>query len=50
VPWKVGIRIGAPLQPESLFRHDGTDDELRVALARVEREVQALVDPVTARS
>jgi 1-acyl-sn-glycerol-3-phosphate acyltransferase len=41
VPWTLRMRVGAPLAPAELFA--GGDDELPLALARVEGAVRALV-------
>jgi len=47
IPWTIRLRVGPPLEAASLFLPEptlATDDELRQALHRVERAVQALVD------
>jgi 1-acyl-sn-glycerol-3-phosphate acyltransferase len=45
IPWTLRLRIGAPIAAADLFpARDGTDDELRRALGRVEAAVQSLVD------
>ena len=47
VPWTLRMRIGAPIPASELFPRegrDGTDEELRRALPRVQAAVQALVD------
>jgi hypothetical protein len=43
VPSTIRMRIGEPIAPEELF-DGGDDDALRRALARVQAEVQRLVD------
>ncbi len=46
IPWTIRMRIGAPLEAEELFASaddEPLDSELRSALTRVERAVQALV-------
>jgi len=47
VPWTLRLRIGAPIASTDLFPPEtsrGTDDDLRLALPRVQAAVQALVD------
>ncbi len=47
VPWTLRLRIGAPIAAADLFPAalcDGTDADLKRALARVQAAVQALVD------
>ncbi|MDB4928006.1 MAG: phospholipid/glycerol acyltransferase [Myxococcaceae bacterium] len=45
IPWTLRLRIGPPLAPAELFpAREGTDDELRRALVRVQAAVQSLVD------
>lgn len=44
IPWTIRFRIGAPIPTEALFGDDATDEALPGALARVQGEVQALVD------
>jgi hypothetical protein len=45
IPWTLRLRIGASLAPAALFpMREGTDAELRAALAQVEAAVQSLVD------
>jgi len=42
VPWTIRFRVGEPIPPADLF--DGEDDQLTLALERVQSAVQALVD------
>ncbi len=46
IPWTIRMRIGAPFAASELFPGgtDGSDLDLRAALARVQAAVQALVD------
>jgi 1-acyl-sn-glycerol-3-phosphate acyltransferase len=44
IPWTLRLRLGPALAPAELFDGDGTDDELRRALSRVQAAVQALVN------
>ena len=43
IPSTIRMRIGAPLAASELFGADGSDATLDAALARVQKEVQALV-------
>jgi hypothetical protein len=46
IPWRVRIRIGPPLSPETLFgdeRDDADERVLRAALLRVEQAVEQLM-------
>ena len=43
IPWTIRMRVGAPIAANDLFAGEGTEEELRRALPRVEAAVQALV-------